>query len=73
MPLSNDDLERLKQLKSEIEDILEDIGGILPDDFRMTCVLRYCGDNPDISNMIWTDDYHGDVITALEDEMKRVA
>lgn len=72
MPLDQETLTHLKNLKREIEEILSDVGAVIPDDFRMTCVLRYCGSDPDMANMIWTDDVHEDVIQALQQEQERI-
>lgn len=66
MPLDNETLGHLRRVKDEIEEILSEVGDILPPDFRMTCVLRYCGTNPDVDDMIWTDDVHHDAIAALK-------
>lgn len=66
MSLDAETLKHLRRVKEEIEEILAEIGDIVPPDFRTTCVLRYCGDNPDVDDMIWTDDVHFDVIKALQ-------
>lgn len=71
MPLDEETITHLRRLKDEIEEILSDVSGIIPEDFRMTCVLRYCGPNPDIQNMVWTDDVHEDVMLALEEEQRK--
>lgn len=65
MPLDKETLNHLRNVKENIEEILSEIGDIVPPDFRVTCVLRYCGDNPDVQDMIWTDDVHYDVINSL--------
>lgn len=64
--LDNETIAHLRRIKDEIEEILAEVGDILPPDFRMTCVLRYCGDEPEVQDMVWTDDVHDDVIAALE-------
>lgn len=69
--LDDDTLSHLRKIKDDIEEILAEVGDILPPEFRMTCILRYCGDNPEVTNMIWTDDVHEDVIGALKKEQER--
>lgn len=66
MPLDAETKRHLLRIKEDIEEILGEVGDILPPDFRMTCVLRYCGTNEDVDDMIWTDDVHDDVIGAIE-------
>lgn len=56
----------LLRIKNEIEEILGDVGDVLPDDFRMTVILRYCGTVEGVDDMVWTDDVHDDAIAALE-------
>lgn len=68
MALSSEDIKELRRVKDEIEEILADIADVIgaDSDYRVTCILRYCGANPDMDDMIWTDDVHHDAIAALK-------
>lgn len=66
MALDRETINHLRKVKEQIEEILEDVGDIVPPEFRTTCILRYCGTNPDVKDMVWTDDVHDDVIAAIE-------
>lgn len=69
MPLDKESLDHLIRLKENIEEILSEIGDIVPPgQFCTTMILRYCGTNSEIDDMIWTDDVHDDVIKSLERE-----
>lgn len=68
MPLDEQTLNHLRRVREEIEEILEDARAVAPPDFRMTLVLRYCGEQDGVKDMIWTDDVHHDVVQALQRE-----
>lgn len=68
MPLDEATIKNLRRVREEIEEILEDARDIIPPDFRITFIARYCGYDEEVKDMVWTEDVHDDVIAALEKE-----
>ncbi len=72
MSLDKEILNHLRRIKSEIEELLEEVGDIVPPDFRTTCILRYCGNNSEVKDMIFTDDVTYDAAAALNKYQEEV-
>ena len=67
MALDKETMEHLVRIRDEIEEILAEIGDIVPPEFRTTVVLRYCGTDDEVKELfendpaVWTDDVSYDI------------
>ena len=72
MPLSGSKLNQLIHLKNEIEELMDELQELTKDEFYLTCIVRYAGEDPDVrealegSPMLWISDVHDDAIAAIE-------
>lgn len=70
--LDAETLSFLKNMKDNVDEILADIADVVPEEYRVTCVLRYCGPEEGIPDLVYIDDVHDDVIATLnKDRMEK--